>query len=55
MVASEPLPVRHSLVGVGFEKVMSSLVIERFGFTFDSALKARAVEYGSSFQLPLVN
>lgn len=35
-------------VGAGFEKVMSFDEMERFGFTF-----ASAVEYGSSFHEPL--
>ncbi len=33
-------------VGAGFEKVMSSDDIVRFGFTLDNALMAKAVEKG---------
>jgi len=40
-------------VGVGFEKEMSVEEMERFGFTLANALKASAVEYGSSFHEPL--
>jgi len=40
-------------VAVVFGKVISSDEIVRFGFTFANALKANAVEYGSSFHEPL--